>query len=139
MLAERRRPKSPDSVDAEVGRLIRVERLGRGLTLTELATEIGVTFQQLQKYENGANRVSMGRLTRIGRGLGVDVTYLLGANRRATPTPAPSPKEQAKFAETVGMLGRKGALRLLKAFANIPSKPPGLRESIVQLVESLGN
>jgi transcriptional regulator with XRE-family HTH domain len=139
MLTDRRGPKRPDSVDVEVGRLIRVQRLARGLTLTELAPEVGVTFQQLQKYENGANRVSMGRLTRIGRALGVNVTYLLGADRQATPTTTPSPKEQAKFAEAVRMLGRTGALRLLKAFANIPSKPPGFRESIVRLVESLGD
>ena len=139
MPAEQRGPKSPDSVDVEVGRMIRVQRLARGLTLSELATEIGVTFQQVQKYENGANRVSMGRLTRIGRALEVDVTYLLGAKKRATTTPAPSPEEQAKFTEAVEMLGRKGAVRLVKAFANIPTKPPGLRESIVRLVESLGN
>jgi transcriptional regulator with XRE-family HTH domain len=138
MLAERRGPKSPDSVDLEVGRMIRVQRLARGLTLTELATEIGVTFQQLHKYESGQNRVSMGRLTRIGRVLEVDVTYLLGVKKRATTTPAPSPEEQAKFAEAVEMLGRKGALRLVKAFANIPAKPPRLRESIVRFVESLG-
>jgi transcriptional regulator with XRE-family HTH domain len=138
MLAERRNPKSSDSVDLEVGRMIRVQRLARGLTLTELATEIGVTFQQLHKYERGLNRVSMGRLTRIGRALEVDMTYLLGAKKRATTTPAPSPEEQAKFTEAVEMLGRKGALRLVKAFANIPSKPPELRESIVRLVESLG-
>jgi hypothetical protein len=80
----------------------------------------------------------MGRLMRIGRALGVNVTYLLGANRQPTPPTAPSPQEQAKFAEAVGMLGRRGALRLLNAFANIPSKPPELRESIVRLVESIG-
>jgi len=139
MLAERRGPKATDSVDVEVGRMIRVQRLARGFTLTKVATEIGVTFQQLQKYENGVNRVSMGRLTRIGRALEVDVTYLLGVKKRATTTPAPSPEEQAKFTEAVEMLGRTGALRLLRAFANIPAKPPRLRENIIRLVESLGN
>jgi len=119
--------------------MIRVQRLARGFTLAKVATEIGVTFQQLQKYENGVNRVSMGRLTRIGRALEVDVTYLLGVKKRATTTPAPSPEEQAKFTEAVEMLGRTGALRLLRAFANIPAKPPRLRENIIRLVESLGN
>jgi hypothetical protein len=79
-------------------------------------------FQQLQKYESGTNRVSKVHLTRIGRALEVDVTYLLGAKKRATTTPAPSPKEQAEFAKAVEMLGQKGALRLLKAFANILRK-----------------
>jgi hypothetical protein len=79
----------------------------------------------------------MGRLTRIGRVLGVSVAYLLGATERATPTTAESPKEQANFAEAVGMLGRLGALRLLKAFDSIPTDPPELRESVVETVESI--
>jgi transcriptional regulator with XRE-family HTH domain len=138
MVAEQRTPRSPDNVDIEVGHLIRVQRLTRGLSQSDLADKIGVTFQQVQKYEKGANRISMGRLTRIGRVLGVNVTYLLGAERRATPATAASPKEQARFAEAVAMLGRIGALRLLKAFAAIPEKPPELRESIIRIVEFAG-
>jgi transcriptional regulator with XRE-family HTH domain len=134
MAAEARDPRRPDNIDVEVGRLVRVQRIAKGLSQTELGTEIGVTFQQVQKYESGANRISMGRLTRIGRVLGVHVTYLLGANRRATPV-ASNPREQAKFSEAVGMLGKIGALRLLKAFSAIPGRPPSLRESIVQMVE----
>lgn len=135
MAAEARDPRRPDNVDVEVGRLVRVQRIARGLSQTELGDQIGVTFQQVQKYESGANRISMGRLTRISRVLGVDITYLLGANRRAAPTAVINPKDQAKFSEAVGMLGKIGALRLLKAFAAIPKKPVGLRESIVQMVE----
>jgi transcriptional regulator with XRE-family HTH domain len=134
MATEAHDPRRPDNVDVEVGRLVRVQRIARGLSQTELGNEIGVTFQQVQKYESGANRISMGRLTRIGRVLRVDVTYLLGADRRATPV-ATNPKEQAKFSEAVGMLGRIGALRLLKAFSAIPKNPPALRESIVHMVE----
>ena len=128
-------PRKPDNIDVEVGRLVRVQRVAKGLSQTELGNRIGVTFQQVQKYESGANRISMGRLTRIGKVLGVDVTYLLGANRRAAPSAPVNPKDQAKYSEAVGMLGRIGALRLLKAFNAIPKKPAGLRESIVQMVE----
>jgi transcriptional regulator with XRE-family HTH domain len=135
MAAEARDPRRPDNIDVEVGRLVRVQRIARGLSQTELGNQIGVTFQQVQKYESGANRISMGRLTRIGRVLGVDVTYLLGASRRPAPSAVINPKDQAKFSEAVGMLGKIGALRLLKAFASIPKKPTGLRESIVQMVE----
>jgi|HubBroStandDraft_6_1064221.scaffolds.fasta_scaffold187888_3 transcriptional regulator with XRE-family HTH domain len=135
MTAEARDPRRPDNIDVEVGRLVRVQRISRGLSQTELGNQIGVTFQQVQKYESGANRISMGRLTRIGRTLGVEVTYLLGASRRATPPVPHNPKEQAKFSEAVAMLGRIGALRLLKAFSAIPNKPPALRESIVLMVE----
>jgi transcriptional regulator with XRE-family HTH domain len=134
MAAEARDPRRPDNIDVEVGRLVRVQRIARGLSQTELGNQIGVTFQQVQKYESGANRISMGRLTRIGKVLGVDVTYLLGVNRRPAPATI-NPKEQAKYSEAVGMLGKIGALRLLKAFNAIPKKPAGLRESIVQMVE----
>jgi transcriptional regulator with XRE-family HTH domain len=132
-----RDPRQPDGVDVEVGRRVRVERMARGLSQTELANKIGVTFQQVQKYETGSNRISMGRLTRIGRVLGVDITYLLGANQRKTPPTAIDPREREKSSETMRMLGRIGALRMLRAFASIPTKPPALRESIVQMVERI--
>ena len=135
MAAEARDPRRPDNIDVEVGRLVRVQRISRGLSQTELGNQIGVTFQQVQKYESGANRISMGRLTRISRVLGVDITYLLGAKGRPAPTPAINPKDQARFSEAIGMLGKIGALRLLKAFSAIPKKPAGLRESIVNMVE----
>src|SRR5215467_14256199 len=97
MAAEARDPRRPDNIDVEVGRLVRVQRIAKGLSQTELGNQIGVTFQQVQKYESGANRISMGRLTRIGKVLGVDVTYLLGANRRPTPAAVINPKDQAKY------------------------------------------
>jgi transcriptional regulator with XRE-family HTH domain len=130
-----RDPRQPDGVDVEVGRRVRVERMARGVSQTELAKRIGVTFQQVQKYETGGNRISMGRLTRIGRVFGVDVTYLLGAGQRKTPLTAIDPRDRAKSSEAMLMLGRIGALRMLRAFASIPMKPPGFRESIVQMVE----
>jgi transcriptional regulator with XRE-family HTH domain len=135
MVGEVQAPRSPDNVDVEVGRLVRVERIARGLSQTRLGDQIGVTFQQVQKYESGVNRISMGRLTRIARVVKVDVTYLLGGSRRTARTPAQSLKERAKVSEALRMLGRIGALRLLRAFAAIPVETPRLRESIVQIVE----
>jgi transcriptional regulator with XRE-family HTH domain len=134
MAAKEIDPRQPDSVDVDVGRLMRVQRMAHGLSQTDLAKRIGVTFQQVQKYESGANRISMGRLVRIGRALGVDVTYLLGGGQ-VVPAPASDPKEQAILADGLRMLGRIGALRLLRAFVALPTKPPSLRESIVELVE----
>jgi transcriptional regulator with XRE-family HTH domain len=135
--AQDRDPRQPDSVDVEVGRRVRVERIARGLSQTELGNRIGVTFQQVQKYESGANRISIGRLTRIGQLFGVDVTYLLGAGGHKKPATAPDAKERARSSEAMRMLGRIGAVRLLKAFVAIPAKPPVLAESIAQMVEGL--
>ena len=57
--------KGPDSIDRIVGRNIRIYRLQKGLTQTDLADELGLTFQQVQKYEKGTNRVGSGRLLKI--------------------------------------------------------------------------
>jgi transcriptional regulator with XRE-family HTH domain len=131
----RQDPRQPNTVDVDVGRLVRVQRMARGLSQTELANRIGVTFQQVQKYETGSNRISMGRLVRIGRVLRVDVTYLLGGSSQAVPGRASDPKERARLADGLRMLGRIGALRLLKAFLALPTHPPQLRESILNIVE----
>jgi transcriptional regulator with XRE-family HTH domain len=62
-------------IDRQVSRRIRARRMAAGLTQHQLAQLIGVSFQQLHKYEAGANRVSAGRLDAIARALGVDVAY----------------------------------------------------------------
>ncbi len=72
--------KSPDHVDVEVGQRIRIQRNTLGLSQTELADHLGVTFQQVQKYEKGVNRVGAGRLTKIATALQLPVTNLLGVD-----------------------------------------------------------
>jgi transcriptional regulator with XRE-family HTH domain len=128
-------PRQPSPIDVHVGRLVRVQRMARGLTQTELGNRIGVTFQQVQKYESGTNRISLDRLVQVGRALDVDVRYLLPG--QALPVQTSTPKEQAALADAVRMLGVSGAMRLLKAFALLPTKPPSLRESIVEMVEKI--
>jgi transcriptional regulator with XRE-family HTH domain len=134
MPAEQIDPRRPNMTDVDVGHLVRVHRMARGISQTELGNHIGVTFQQVQKYEAGTNRISMGRLTRIAQVLGVKVTYLLAGSRQAAPAYS-SNRQAAKLAEATRMLGRIGALRLLKAFLALPTRPPQLQESILRLVE----
>jgi len=127
-------PRKADSTDVEVGRLVRALRMSRGLSQTELANRIGVTFQQVQKYEAGVNRISMGRLTNIAKLFRVSVPYLLDGSKQAAGYKSRA-KDSAEYTEALEMLGRIGAVRLLKAFAAIPAKPASLRENIVRLVE----
>ena len=68
--------KAPDARDVEVGRRIRSQRLVSRMSQTELANNLGVTFQQVQKYEKGVNRVGAGRLSRIADVLSVPVSFL---------------------------------------------------------------
>jgi transcriptional regulator with XRE-family HTH domain len=65
----------PDPVDVHVGGRIRVRRLYRGMRQEELARELGLTFQQVQKYESGANRVSASRLWEIAAILETPIAY----------------------------------------------------------------
>jgi transcriptional regulator with XRE-family HTH domain len=118
--------KGPDSVDRIVGRNIRIYRLQKGLTQTELADQLELTFQQVQKYEKGTNRVGSGRLLKIATFLGVPVTALFkGSDEMADAD------KQSIFDQ----LAKPHANRLLQAFARIDDD--GLRRSVVQLVEEI--
>lgn len=70
-------PRSPDQTDAYIGRRIARRRGALGLTQADLAARLGVSFQQVQKYEAGANRVSASRLSRIAGLLGASVLDFL--------------------------------------------------------------
>lgn len=76
-LAPAKSARSPSLVDAEIGVLIRARRQERNVSQTQLADDLGITFQQVQKYEKGINRVAASTLIRIARALGCKVTDLL--------------------------------------------------------------
>src|SRR2546421_10857632 len=81
-------PKQPDSIDKLVGRNIRIQRLAKGLSQTELANQLGVTFQQVQKYEKGVNRIGCGRLFQVASVLGADVTDFFEGGPKGKPSSA---------------------------------------------------
>lgn len=118
--------KGPDSVDKIVGRNIRIYRLQRGLTQTELADQLDLTFQQVQKYEKGTNRVGSGRLLKIATFLGVPITALFKGSDEVEDTDKQSIFDQ---------LAKPHANRLLQAFARIDDD--SLRRSVVHLVEEI--
>ncbi len=121
--------KSPQAVDRIVGRNIRLRRLAKGISQTELGEKIGVTFQQVQKYEKGVNRVSSGRLSSIAKVLDVSVTALFdhGPDHiRSGRDDEHSPLE---------LLSEPQALRVVRAFSKIGD--PAIRRSVVSLVENL--
>jgi transcriptional regulator with XRE-family HTH domain len=125
--------KRPDPVDVEVGHRIRIERLSRGLSQTALANQLGVTFQQVQKYEKGVNRVGAGRLTKIAEVLGVPVgTFFSGKEILDTEE-----NTTADEASPLKLLTVSGAFRLLRAYAEIEDST--LRRSIVDLVEQIAS
>jgi transcriptional regulator with XRE-family HTH domain len=125
-------PKKPDPVDVEVGQRIRIQRLQSGLSQTSLAEQLGVTFQQVQKYEKGVNRVGAGRLTKIAKVLGVPVASFFGAQDGA---PIERPSERGTASSPLKLLTVPGALRLLRAYGQLNDGK--MRRSVVELVENI--
>ncbi len=122
--------KNPDPIDVDVGRRIRIQRMARGMSQTELGKRIGVTFQQVQKYEKGANRVGAGRLTRIAGVLQVPVSVFFGGGGGPDDLgPAPGNHLELEF------LVQPGAVRLLRAYGKI--RPGALQRAVLMLVERI--
>ena len=91
-------------IDQHVGERIRLRRTERGLTQEQLAAALDVSYQQVQKYETGANRISAGRIYQIARKLGVEVGYFFeGARRR------PEPRRAARAWRPAALGDRAGA------------------------------
>jgi transcriptional regulator with XRE-family HTH domain len=120
--------KQPNLMDLEVGRRIKLQRLDAGLSQTELGEKIGVTFQQVQKYEKGLNRVGAGRLAKIAEVLRVPVTVFFGL-------PLDTGNKKSKMDSPTELLTRPYALRLLKAYIAIDDKK--VQASIVEMIEAI--
>ena len=123
-------PRGGDPRDAAIGRRLRTLRLQRGLSQTELGSLINVTFQQVQKYEKGTNRISAGRLQRVAEVLSVPVSFFF-ASMEEKPTPADGDPIDLEFS----FLQTEGALRLARAYARI--KQPGIRLQLLRLTEAI--
>jgi transcriptional regulator with XRE-family HTH domain len=123
--------KSPDPVDIEVGHRIRVERLSRGISQSVLGDKLGVTFQQVQKYEKGVNRVGAGRLTKIAEVLGVPVSTFFTDQHMLNSGSGTASDDESPMK----LLAVPGALRLLRAYAAIDDS--NVSASIVDLVERI--
>jgi transcriptional regulator with XRE-family HTH domain len=119
--------RAPQPVDVLVGQNIRICRLQKGLSQTELGERIGVTFQQIQKYEKGANRVGASRLTQISGVLGVPLPTLF----EGAPTAGQAMPDQSARA----LLTHPHSLRLLQAFDKITSD--AMRSAVLQMIESI--
>lgn len=79
----------PNPIDVEMGAIIRKHRITRGISQEKLGDAIGLTFQQVQKYERGANRVSVSRLVDLANGIGVSPADLLAEIRPAVLKQSP--------------------------------------------------
>lgn len=121
-----RKPEAvADPVDVAVGARIRLLRKLRGLSQQALAEAAGVTFQQIQKYERGANRVSASMLSRIAGALETPVAEMFGE----------SSSSGGAIDEVAALLAEPGALELLRAYTALPRGPA--RSALVDFVRAL--
>lgn len=119
--------KTPDAMDIALGTAIRLRRRTLGLSQETLAERCGVSFQQIQKYENGSNRISFSRLIQIARALGCRVVDLLSA------LDAPD----APVLADLDLLTRSrtpGAIDLLDAYGRLR---PEERNALLQFLRAL--
>jgi transcriptional regulator with XRE-family HTH domain len=116
--------------DVEVGRRIRARRMECRLSQQELAQGLGITFQQVQKYEKGANRVSAGRLQRICNLLQVPITFFYDSD-----APARSGQTHLKPTRLFNLLESRDTLQLAMAFNRISNR--NFRRALVRLVENV--
>jgi transcriptional regulator with XRE-family HTH domain len=121
-------PKRKDAVDIGLGKRVRAYRISLGMSQSALAEKVGVTFQQIQKYESGANRIAGGRLKKVATVLGVPIAILFGD------------AEGSGNANTddllTEVLSQPYAARLLRAFHAI--KAAKERLTLVKLAERMG-
>lgn len=124
----------PDPVDSHVGARLRLRRTLMGMSQTELAKAVGLTFQQVQKYESGANRISASRLYHIAEALDVPVSFFFDDLPRANaitglcegPAPSLLPPDS----------GREG-LEMMRNFRSIGDDQ--IRRGVYDLTKLLAN
>jgi transcriptional regulator with XRE-family HTH domain len=127
--------KAPNPTDKHVGARVRMRRMMLGMSQEKLGDALGLTFQQVQKYEKGANRIGASRLQQISQILQVPVSFFFDGAPSAPGLPhdtfssAPSPAYVSDF------LATSDGLALTKAFMGI--KDAKLRRRIVDLVEQI--
>jgi len=132
MKAQSRRP---DSTDVLVGRRIRQRRTLIGMTQERLAAVLGVTFQQVQKYERGTNRISASRLAQLADTLGMPVTYFFQDADAAEPPPA-LPTAAAPAGDGADRMSQRETLELVRNYYRIAD--PKVRRRVRELIRFMG-
>lgn len=128
--------KRPNPVDVHVGARIRLRRNMIGLSQEKLGESLGITFQQIQKYEKGMNRVGASRLQAIANILNVPVTFFFDD----MPGQSDKPKgfdEESETTYVVGFLNSSEGIQLARAFAKITDAK--IRRKVLDLVRTLGD
>jgi transcriptional regulator with XRE-family HTH domain len=121
--------RQPTSTDAKVGESIRAHRLIAGMSQSDLARQLGVSFQQVQKYEKGANRVGAGRLPQLASIFDIPISALFSNDADASPGSRTATAAPAK------LITDPSVLRLLTSYASITDRVT--RRRLSELVDGI--
>jgi transcriptional regulator with XRE-family HTH domain len=124
--------RSANSVDRRLGQRLRARRLETGLSQERLAELLGLTFQQVQKYEKGVNRMAASRLLEIANALDVPIGFFYEGLSASTPDGVAEDGADAVVFDT---LATPDGLQLITLFSSI--KNPRVRRRVVELVRAL--
>ena len=133
----------PNPVDIQVGAKVKSRRLILGLSQEELAKSIGLTFQQVQKYERGTNRISVSRLVEICKALKVPVDYFFESGTSSVTKSAGKSLAMKGFSDTrqetleEDPLSKKDVLELIRAYSKI--RNPGLKKQILEMAKAMSS
>ena len=128
--------KSPNPIDKHVGSRVRMRRMMINMSQEKLGESLGITFQQIQKYEKGTNRIGASRLQNISSVLGVPVAFFFDGAPSSGVTVS-GLAEEASPAYVADFLATSEGLALTRAFTRISD--PKVRRRIVDLVETLAD
>lgn len=138
---EAERQRKPNAVDIHVGSRVRMRRMLLGISQEKLGNMLGLTFQQVQKYEKGANRIGASRLFALSSILGVPVQYFfVDAPSDQSHAGAPQAFAEGRDAEcevVVDFLSSREAIELNRAFMSITNST--VRRSIIDLVRNMAD
>ena len=127
--------KAPNPTDKHVGARVRMRRMMLSMSQEKLGDALGLTFQQVQKYEKGANRIGASRLQQIAHILQVPVAFFFEGGPTVSGQQTDGMSEAPSPAYVADFLATSDGLALTKAFMRI--KDPKLRRRIVDLVEQM--
>ena len=118
-----------DEIDIEIGKRLKQARIAAGLSQTEIGVQLGISFQQIQKYEKGRNRIGGGRLYKMARILGVKITYFYdGVENLLDAGALPTGSSE------LGAIDSR-TIRAAHALANLPDED--IKKQVFKLIAAL--
>ena len=129
-------PKRPNPVDVHVGKRVRLRRTLLGMSQTKLGDALKLTFQQVQKYENGSNRIGASRLYQVSQILGVPVSYFFDEMDQLTAVANENAPSAASGGAPSDLVAKRETLELVRAYYRIGN--PKVRRGIVDMIRAIG-